>query len=69
MTRALDPTDYAFGLDNSVQLIRRVISSAGYGVPAVALSDPVLSAWVRAHGVTVTARDDDELELVQHSGI
>jgi diaminopimelate decarboxylase len=46
-----------------------VLSSVGYGVPAAALTDRTLAAWVRAHGVTVTADDDDELDLVQHSGI
>jgi hypothetical protein len=69
MTLALDATDCAPRLHDSIQLMRGVISSAGYGVPAVTLHDRALAAWVRAQGITVTAHDDDELDLVQYSGI
>jgi hypothetical protein len=69
MTPVLDTPDCAPRLYDSIQLMRGVISSAGYGVPAVALRDRALAAWVRAHGIPVTAHDDDELDLVQYSGI
>ena len=49
--------------------MRHVISGAGYGVPAAALRDRSWAAWARAHGVTVLARDDDELDLLQYNGI
>jgi hypothetical protein len=69
MTPALDATDCAPQLHTSIQLMRRVISSAGCGVPAAALTDQGLADWVRAHAVTVTAHDDDELDLLQYNGI
>lgn len=69
MTLALETTDGAPQLHTSIQLMRRVISSAGCGVPAAALDDRALAAWVRLHGVTVTAHDDDELDSVQYNGI
>jgi hypothetical protein len=69
MTLALDTTNDAPRLHDSIQLARRLIPSAGYGVPAAALHDRTLATWVRAHGVTVTARDDDELDLLQYSRI
>jgi hypothetical protein len=69
MTLALDPADHAPRLHHSIQLAQRVISGAGYGVPATALNDEMLAAWVRAHGVTVTAVDDDDLDLVQFNRI
>jgi hypothetical protein len=69
MTLALDSTNYTPRLHDSIQLMRGVISSAGYGVPAVALRDRSLAGWVRTRGITVTAHDDDELDLVQYSGI
>lgn len=56
-------------MHTSIQLMRHVISGAGYGVPAAALSDRSLAAWVRAHGITVTALDEEELDLVQYNGI
>jgi diaminopimelate decarboxylase len=49
--------------------MRGVLVHAGYGVPAAALHDRTLAAWVRSHGTTVTAHDDDELDLLQYSGI
>lgn len=49
--------------------MRSVIANAGYGVPATALDDRSVATWVRTHGVTVTARDDDELDRVRYHGI
>ncbi|MDT5176618.1 MAG: hypothetical protein QOJ95_816 [Mycobacterium sp.] len=69
MTLALDTTDGTPRLHTSIQLVRQVISGAGCGVPAAALTDCAVADWVRAHGVTVTAGDDDDLDLVQHHGI
>ena len=69
MTLELGTTDDDPRIDGSIQLLRHVISGAGYGVPAAALNDRSLAAWVRARGVTVTAHDDDELDLVQYNGI
>lgn len=69
MTLAVDPKDSDLRLHSAVQHVRQIISGAGYGVPAAALNDRALGAWVRAHGVTVTARGNDELDLVQYSGI
>jgi len=69
MTLALDTADDTPRIHTSIQLMRHVISGAGYGVPAAALSDRSLAAWVRTHGVTVTAQGDDELDLLQYSGI
>ena len=69
MTLALDTADDTPRIHSSIQLVRHVISGAGYGVPAAALSDRSLAAWVCAHGVTVTAKDDDELDLLRYSGI
>ena len=48
--------------------MRSVISCAGYGIPAAALTDRGLASWVMARGVTVTVADD-ELEMVQFGGI
>jgi hypothetical protein len=49
--------------------MRRVLAGAGCGVPAAALRDRQLATWIREHGVTVTAHDEDELDLVQYNGI
>ena len=49
--------------------MRGVLGGAGYGVPAAALRDRALATWVRTHGITVTAHDEVELDLVQFSGI
>lgn len=38
-------------------------------LPAAALADPSLANWVRAHGVSVTAHDDGDLNLVQRNHI
>lgn len=69
MTLALDATDGDPRLQTAVQRVRHVISGAGYGLPAAALIDGALAAWVRGHGVTVIARDDNELDLAQYNGI
>lgn len=53
----------------SVRAVRRVLPRAGCGLPAALLTDPLVSAWVRAHGVTVHARGGDELALVRGSGV
>ncbi|MET0896452.1 MAG: hypothetical protein ABWY45_00915 [Mycobacterium sp.] len=49
--------------------MRAVISNAGCGLPAAALVNPAVANWVRVHGITVTAHDDDELDLLQFTGI
>ena len=69
MTLAFDATDCTPRIHTSIQLVRHVISGAGYGVPAPALNNHGLAAWVRAQGITVTAHDDDELDLLQYNGI
>jgi hypothetical protein len=69
MTLALQTSESSSRLHDSIQLTRRVISGAGYGVPAFALNDHALASWVRAQGITVIAHDDHELDLVQYNGI
>ncbi|CAN5746115.1 hypothetical protein BH10ACT9_BH10ACT9_33850 [soil metagenome] len=69
MTLALGATGSASQFDCSIRLMRRVIPAVGCGLPAVALDDPATAAWVRSHGVTVTAHGDDELDLAQFNGI
>ncbi len=66
---ALPTSDHPPRLHDSIQLVRRVIAGAGYGVPASALSDHDLAAWVRAQGITVTAQDDDDLDVLQYNRI
>ena len=41
----------------------------GCAMPAAALRDPGVAGWVRSHGLAVTACGDDELDLVQASGV
>lgn len=53
----------------SVRAVRRVLPRAGCCLPAALLTDPLVSAWVRAHGVTVHVRGVDELVLVHNSGV
>ena len=67
MTLALDTSEPPPRLHDSIQLTRRVIAGAGYGVPASALDDHALAIWVRERGITVTAHDDDELDLLQYN--
>lgn len=69
MTLALDTDDFVPALHQSIRLMRDVLSGAGCGVPAATLRDRSLAAWVREHGVTVTARGDEELDLVQYNGV
>ncbi|MGK2853969.1 MAG: hypothetical protein ACSLE3_07705 [Microbacteriaceae bacterium] len=53
----------------SMRAIRRLLPLAGCGLPAVVLSNPSVAAWVRAHGVTVYACGDAELELAGACGV
>jgi len=69
MTLAVRATNRALDLDFSIQLTRRALPRAGFGVPASALADRPLAAWVRDRGVTVTAHDHDDLDVVQSNGI
>ncbi|MCV7422110.1 hypothetical protein H7K45_16285 [Mycobacterium yunnanensis] len=69
MTLALDTDDSVPLLHESIRLMRNVLAGAGCGVPAATLRDRELAAWVRVHGVTVTARDEEELDLVQFNGV
>ena len=69
MTIALPTADYPPQLDNSLELMKRIIPGIGCNVPAGALTEPGLATWVRRHGVTVTAHDDDELGLARYQGI
>ncbi|MEH3132645.1 MAG: hypothetical protein PGN27_22040 [Mycolicibacterium neoaurum] len=50
-------------------LLRPVSRSAGHSVPAAALGDRRVALWVRAHGISVTACDDRDLDLVRFHGI
>jgi hypothetical protein len=69
MTSAVDSRDLTPLLDASIHIVQGVISSAGCGVPAAVLNDAGLAAWVRAHGVTVIAHDDSDLNMSRDSGI
>jgi hypothetical protein len=69
MTFVLGMTEHAPHLHKSVELVKGMIPGAGCGVPADALTDHALATWVRAHGLTVTAHDDDELDLLRFRGI
>ena len=53
----------------SVHAVRRILPMAGCAIPAVALRDPMVAAWVRAHGLAVTACGGEELELVRAAGV
>jgi hypothetical protein len=50
-------------------LLPPVPRSAGHSVPAAALGDRRSALWVRAHGISVTACDDRDLDLVRFCGI
>ena len=69
MTPVPDTSNHPPRLHDSIQLTRRVIAGAGYGVPASALNDHALAAWVREQGITVTAQDDDDLDFLQYNRI
>ncbi len=56
-------------LSASVYSVRRILPMSGCALPAVALRDPGVAAWVRTHGLAVTVCGDDDLDLVQRSGI
>lgn len=56
-------------LSTSVHAVRRILPMAGCAVPAAALRNPGVAAWVRAHGLAVTACGDEELDLVESSGV
>lgn len=49
--------------------MKAIIPGVGCGVPASALDDHALAAWARAHGMTVTAHDDDGLDSLRFHGI
>lgn len=68
MTPAADTLE-CVPLHTSIQLMRAVLTNAACAVPAAALTDPALADWVRTQGVTVTAHDDNELDLLQYIGI
>lgn len=69
MTLALDATDCTPHLQTSIQRMRQVIPGAGCGLPAAALHDRAVATWVRDHGLTMTAHNSGELDLVRHHGI
>lgn len=56
-------------LSASVHAVRRILPMAGCAVPAAALRNPDVAAWVRAHGLAVTACGDEELDLIEVSGV
>ena len=53
----------------SMRAVRRVLPRAGCGLPATLLTDPLVAAWVRAHGVTVHAHRPEELGLASATGV
>ncbi|MDG4665929.1 hypothetical protein [Mycobacterium sp. 236(2023)] len=56
-------------LSASVHSVRRILPMAGCALPAGMLRDPGVAAWVRNHGLAVTVCGEEELDLVQASGI
>ncbi len=52
-----------------MRVVRRVLPKSACGLPAVLLADPLVSAWVRAHGVSVYVADAWELGLVRSAGV
>lgn len=69
MTLSLETSECSPQLRNSIHLMRRVMPAAGFAVPASALGDRSLAAWVRSSGITVIASGEAELDLVQSNGI
>ncbi|MEH3138589.1 MAG: hypothetical protein PGN37_00065 [Mycobacterium kyogaense] len=59
----------AHHLPSSIRRMRRLLPMSAAGVPARALRDPAVAAWVRAHGITVCVAGIDELEQTGHRGI
>lgn len=53
----------------SIRAVRRVLPAASVSVPASTLTDPITAAWVRAQGIAVHARTDDDLELAAATGV
>jgi diaminopimelate decarboxylase len=53
----------------ALRSVRRMLPLAGCGLPAGALRDPGVAAWVRAHGSGVSACTGEELELIDECGI
>ncbi|WP_193044765.1 type III PLP-dependent enzyme domain-containing protein [Mycolicibacterium baixiangningiae] len=69
MTTALAQEDTAVDLGASLTAVRRVLPSAGYGVTATDLIDRGAARWVRAHGVSVFAQNEDDLEVLARNSI
>ncbi|MCV7435035.1 hypothetical protein [Mycolicibacterium bacteremicum] len=43
--------------------------TVGHSVPAAALRDRRIAEWIRSHGISVTACDDSDLNLIRFHGI
>lgn len=56
-------------LPAAIRSVRRILPMAGCALPATSLRDPGVAAWVRTQGLAVTACGDDELDLIQASGV
>lgn len=69
MTSASQPTTTLPRLYAATQCVRDSADATGCRVPAGALVDAAVAQWVRTHGVTVTAHDDDELDLLRFHGV
>lgn len=65
----LDVPRPAHLLPAPIRRVRRVLPMSSCSVPARALRDPAVAGWVRAHGITVIARGDEDLEHTCHRGI
>lgn len=52
-----------------MRAIRRVLPWVTCGLPAAVLADPLVGEWVRAHGVTVHACGDSDLDLLWRCGV
>lgn len=57
------------GLVSSIRLMRRILPMAGCALPVAVLRDPAVAAWVRAQGLAVIVRGEDELDEVGASGV
>ncbi|MGW0162627.1 hypothetical protein ACWDUN_25235 [Mycobacterium sp. NPDC003323] len=47
----------------------RCAVSAGHSVPATGLADRRVAEWARGHGISVTAHDDRDLDLIRYHRI
>jgi len=56
-------------LPSSIRCVRRILPTAACSIPAQALRDPSVAAWVGAHGVAVNGCDDGDLDLIGATGI